>query len=159
MGLSILLVGFFFAGRIRNQIFTEQYLKENFGAEHRRATGAYIKAGGYPDNGNGVYSRNLSYEQWYKFNNAQRAHMNYVEWIACSLVLLLVAGLQFPITSASLGLAVIIGRFLYAYGYTSGGPSGRSIGVLINDLAVLALFILSIIAGVNFIQGNLETDG
>lgn len=85
--------------------------------------------------------------------------MNYVEWIACSLVLLLVAGLQFPITSASLGLAVIVGRFLYAYGYTSGGPSGRSIGVLVNDLAVLALFVLSILAGVNFIQGNLETNG
>jgi len=72
---------------------------------------------------------------------------------------LLIAGLQFPVTSAILGFAVIIGRFMYAYGYTSGGPSGRSIGVLVNDLAVLALFVLSMIVGVNFAQGNLDIKG
>jgi hypothetical protein len=32
MGFSILLVGFFIAGRVRGKIFTEAYLKQNFGS-------------------------------------------------------------------------------------------------------------------------------
>ena len=79
--------------------------------------------------------------------------MNYVEWIASSLVFLLIAGLYFPITSASIGLVVIIARFIYAIGYLK-GPSGRSVGALLNDLGVLALFIIAIISSIKFISGE-----
>ncbi len=48
------------------------------------------------------------------------------------------AGVYFPITSASLGLAIFLGRFIYAVGYLMGGPGGRFIGVIVNDLAILA---------------------
>jgi glutathione S-transferase len=66
----------------------------------------------------------------------------------------LVAGLYFPIPAAAIGLAIIIGRFLYAAGYASQGASGRGIGVLINDLGLLGLFGLSIASGVFLIQGR-----
>ena len=39
MGFSILLVGFFFAGRVRGKVFTEEYMKKNFGSEHQQVTG------------------------------------------------------------------------------------------------------------------------
>lgn len=65
MGLSCLMIGFIFAGGPRGKIFSEQYMKENFGAEHQRVTGQEIKKGGYPDTGSGFYTRNLNYEQWY----------------------------------------------------------------------------------------------
>ena len=129
-------------------------MKQNFGAEHLRVIGKEIKEGGYPDTGNGVYSKNLTYEQWYEFNNAQRAHMNYVEWIASCLVFLLIGGLYFPIPAAAVGLGVVVFRFIYAFGYTSSGPAGRLIGALGNDILVLAQFVLAVISSVYFLKGN-----
>jgi glutathione S-transferase len=104
--------------------------------------------------GGGLYAHKLSYKQWYEFNSAQRAHYNFLEWIATTLILILVAGIYFPIPSASLGLAVFIGRLLYSIGYVMGGPNGRFVGVLINDLSILALFVLSFISSIYFITGN-----
>jgi hypothetical protein len=39
MGLSILIIGFAISGRTRSNIFTEEYMKQNFGSEHQNATG------------------------------------------------------------------------------------------------------------------------
>ncbi len=104
--------------------------------------------------GNGFYSRNLNYEQWYNFNNAQRAHLNFVEWIASNLVFLLIAGLYFPIPAAAVGAGIILSRLIYACGYNAAGPTGRTIGALLNDLCTLALFVLAILSCVYFIMGH-----
>lgn len=120
-----------------------------------RVTGKEIEKGGYPDMGNGFYTKNLNYQQWYSFNNAQRAHQNYVEWIASCLVFLLIGGLYFPIPAAAVGAGVVLFRIIYACGYASGGPKGRLIGALGNDLLVLAQFVLAVISSIYFIK-NLE---
>jgi hypothetical protein len=39
MGFSILVIGFLFPGRARSGIFTETFMKENFGSEHLKTTG------------------------------------------------------------------------------------------------------------------------
>jgi glutathione S-transferase len=104
--------------------------------------------------GNGRYAAKLSYKEWYEFNSAQRAHYNFVEWIASTIVLILIAGLYFPIPGAALGLAYFIGRLVYSIGYVFKGPQGRVIGVLINDLAFLALFVLSFISSIYCITGR-----
>lgn len=101
--------------------------------------------------GNGYYSKNLSYSQWYKFNNAQRVHYNYLEWIASCITFLLIAGIYYPIPSASLGLGVVIARFIYSFGYSAKGPTGRLVGALLNDAIVLALFVLAIISSAKWI--------
>lgn len=101
--------------------------------------------------GSGRYSQKLTYKQWYEFNSAQRAHYNFLEWIASTLIMILIAGVYFPIASAALGLAVFLGRFIYAMGYLFGGPRGRFIGVLINDLAFLGAFVLAFISSIYFI--------
>lgn len=35
MGFSILLIGFFVAGRVRERVFSKEYLKANFGEQHK----------------------------------------------------------------------------------------------------------------------------
>ncbi len=77
MGLSCIIIGFLFPHRARVRIFTQTYLQNNYGEEHLKAFGTEIPKAGYPDTGNGYYSKNLSYEEWFQFNNAQRAHYNY----------------------------------------------------------------------------------
>ena len=104
--------------------------------------------------GNGRYAAKLSYKEWYEFNSAQRAHYNFVEWIASSIILILIAGLYFPIPGAALGLALFIARLIYSIGYAYSGPKGRSIGALINDLAFLGLFVLAFISSVYCIIGK-----
>ena len=148
------MIGFIAPGRVRGQVFTEEWLKTNFGDVHKTATGEEIKKGGYPDVGSGVYSNKLSYADWYKFNNAQRAHQNYLEFAPSTYAFLLIGGIYFPIPSAAIGLGIFIARIIYAYGYVAGGPNGRLIGALANDVFILALFVLSIISSIYWIQGN-----
>jgi len=129
-------------------------MNQHFGVEHKQLFGKEIEKGGYPDMGNGRYSQKLSYEQWYKFNNAQRAHYNFIEFAPTTFVFLFIAGLYFPIPAAAIGLGVIIFRFFYAIGYSSGGPSARVFGAVANDFCLLGLFGLSIASGAMLIQGK-----
>ena len=95
--------------------------------------------------GSGHYASKLSYKDWYLFNNAQRAHLNFVEMIASSLIFLLVGGLYCPCIASGLGGLMIISRLMYALGYSNKGPAGRLIGALLNDVAILGLFIMGMI--------------
>ena len=45
-------------------------MEENFGEEHRKATGTEIQEGGYPDHGSGRYTIKAGYKAWIEFNNA-----------------------------------------------------------------------------------------
>lgn len=103
--------------------------------------------------GNGVYSQRLPYKQWYDFNNAQRAHYNFVESIASVLTLLVIGGIYYPIVAAAFGFVYFIGRIIYSIGYSMSGSAGRLIGVLILDVAIVALFVLSLITGYKFVRG------
>lgn len=78
--------------------------------------------------------------------------MNYVEWIASCLAFLLIAGIKFERPAACIGLGVIIARCIYAFGYVSGGPKGRLIGGISNDILVLALFVLAVISSIKIIN-------
>jgi len=104
--------------------------------------------------GSGRYSAKLTYQQWYQFNNAQRAHYNFLEMAPTTFVFLFIAGIYFPIASAALGLAVVIGRVIYTIGYVNGGPGGRLIGALINDLVLLGLLGLSVTSAIMFTMGK-----
>ena len=88
--------------------------------------------------GSGVYSQKLNYKDWYTFNCAQRVHLNFVESIATYLILLLVAGLYYPIVTAILGVALIVGRIIYGIGYMI-NPLLRAPGALIIDVALVGL--------------------
>ena len=79
LGLELLLFGFFFAGKGRGRVFDKNFMEKHFLEEHNLATGEKsISKSGLPDMGCGRYSAKLSYKQWYEFNNAQRAHYNFL---------------------------------------------------------------------------------
>jgi glutathione S-transferase len=64
---------------------------------------------------------------------AQRAHANFTENLTPFLGSLLIAGLKYPVFSASLGAVWSVARTVYALGYTSKGPEGRTLYVLTLD--------------------------
>lgn len=71
-----------------------------------------------------------------------------------TFVSLLLAGLYFPQASAVLGLIVVVSRVLYSIGYMSGGPKGRSIGAIGNDIGLFGLIILAGITGWRIVNGT-----
>lgn len=110
--------------------------------------------------GSGLYSQRLAYKDWYAFNNAQRAHGNFIEMGASTLVWVLISGLYFPISAAAIGLGLIVSRLLYSIGYASEkGAQGRLVGAWGNDLCLLGLFGLSIASGALLINGNATPNG
>ena len=72
VALQCFFTGFIVAGKKRGKIFTPEFLEKNFGEEHRKAFPGDkgVPKGGYPDNGSGLYSRKLSYKDWFEFNLA-----------------------------------------------------------------------------------------
>lgn len=85
------------------------------------------------------------------YNCAQRAHANYVENQPQTALAMLIAGLRYPQTSALLGVGWIIGRVVFAIGYTrSDKPngSGRVPGFLIQFPMQLGLWGLAAWTGI-----------
>lgn len=99
--------------------------------------------------GCGRYAAKLSDEDWQLFNNAQRAHYNFVEGVATYILLIIVAGLSYPMYATYLGIAVFAGRLLFSIGYVSKGPGGRLLGALLIDFALLGLVVLAVKTGLN----------
>ena len=60
---------------------------------------------------------------------------------------MLVNGLLYPIYAAAFGLVWVIGRVIYGYGYSNGGPSGRMLGGIISHLGDFPLIILTFVSG------------
>lgn len=59
------------------------------------------------------------------FNSAQRAHANYIENQPTVVPAILIAGTRFPLTTAGLGFAWVLSRWLYMTGYSKGLENGK----------------------------------
>ncbi|KAI9762194.1 MAG: hypothetical protein M4579_000517 [Chaenotheca gracillima] len=72
-------------------------------------------------------------QEAYSFNCAQRAHGHLLENFTPVVGSMLIAGVSYPITTSVLGLGWIVGRVLFAKGYTSeklgGNGKGRYKGI------------------------------
>jgi hypothetical protein len=125
------------------KVFTGEFLGKQAALRdaHKKAFGTdRLPPGGYPDMGNGRLAAGLDYKDWFTFACAQRAHYNLIEWAATILLFILVAGVFYPTPAAAAGVAWIVGREAYSWGYVASGPGGRSVGAGIADLAALFLF-------------------
>ena len=128
----------------RKQVFTKDHM-ERFAEEHHRALGSWKAPNlGYPDMGNGRYSKDLTYEQWFSFNNWQRCHYNFLESLTPILVWILLSSLYQPLAAGILGLVYFVGRIFYTRGYMA-TANNRIIGALLVDISLLGLFILSLV--------------
>ena len=98
---------------------------------------------GYPDTGNGRFSKQLNYFSWFKFNNAQRVQINFLEQITFFLVASVVAASYCPEIAFGLQMAFLFGRVLFSVGYNEWGPDGRLAGAIIMDFCILGAIVFS----------------
>ena len=153
IALENLITGVF-AGLGRRKVFTKDYMRTNFRETHLANFGVGIIQGGYPDMGNGYYSKNLTYKDWYEFNNRQRAHYNGIEHIVAVIPLALIGGIALPLVVFYSGLAYILGRVIYIIGYVRGGPNSRMIGALIKDVGLVGFLVAACISLVRLYNGT-----
>ena len=80
ISFECLLISIFITGAARRKSFNKDYLT-TFSTIHSDAfENLNVQTdSGYPDNGSGRYSKELSYKGWYDLNNGQRVHYNFVE--------------------------------------------------------------------------------
>lgn len=128
----------------RQAAFTAEYMEARFGEAHRFACGrdSPVPRMGYPDQGSGLYSKQLPYKQWYELNVAQRIHNNSLEHLSWVMPLLLVGGVFNPRWTASAAGVVLVGRELYRFGYLSKhGPNStiREAGAIPLNAAELSM--------------------
>ena len=76
-----------------------------------------------------------------EFNCVQRAHQNTLESYAIVMLQMCAAGLVYPITAAAFGATWCVGKVIYGYGYSTGGPQGRHIGGIISHLGDIPLVV------------------
>lgn len=155
IGLQCFVTGFAIAQKKRMKCFNKKFMEEHFAETHKNEVGdAPLPKGGYPDQGNGRYSEKLSYKEWFDFNNAQRVHQNYTENIGVVVPATLIAGLAFPQTAAIAGGVHVLGRFMYALGYTSKkGGDNREAGAFLAHGSTVLNVVLSLVAAVRIIKG------
>lgn len=158
ISIHYFIVGFFMALPARSKIFNKEYLQKNFGEIHSSEVGGEIAGGGYPDMGSGRYAEKLSYGDWFRFNNAQRAHYNYLESLPIVLCLGAGAGIQLPWEAFGVLVVYLVARIFYTVGYTMKGPNGRLIGALLGNFCLLGLMGLSIASGVIVVVKGLSSD-
>ena len=117
-------------GPARFRAFPKEFM-DQFKEEHESAfPGSEPAVGGFPDCGDGRYSKKLDYKSWVEFNNAMRVHQNFVESLPLMLVILLVAGLYFPFATAAVGLFNTFTRLVYICMYVKKGSDARVIGAV-----------------------------
>jgi len=133
-------------GRLRKEFFNQAFMEKNF-------PGIKGASAGYPDMGQGRFSDKLTDDQWMQFNNAQRAHQNYVEGLPAIIAAILIAGITFPRLTFLCGVAYIVGRFLYSSGYRTRGPKGRAPGVYILDVGLFTLVGAAIMSALQLAGG------
>ncbi|EME84481.1 uncharacterized protein MYCFIDRAFT_152707 [Pseudocercospora fijiensis CIRAD86] len=88
------------------------------------------------------------------FNCKQRAHAHYNEVQPSTALAMLIAGLAYPRTTTGLGIGFIIGRIVYAIGYSNvdkPNGSGRVLGFVISQPIALALWGLAGWTGVKLV--------
>ncbi|KAF2215229.1 hypothetical protein CERZMDRAFT_94644 [Cercospora zeae-maydis SCOH1-5] len=85
-------------------------------------------------------------EAMHMFNCKQRAHYNYLEYQPATALSLLIAGVRYPMASTYLGIGWVVGRIIYAFGYTNASKehgSGRVLGYAISQPLAFVLWGLA----------------
>jgi len=133
--------------KLRKQLFTRAFHEQHFPQIK------HIKSGGYPDGGQGRFSDKLPDDQWIAFNNAQRVHANNLESFAQVIINILIGGLVYTRVTLLLGLVYVVGRIIYGIGYRASGPSGRTFGARIFEIALFGLLFTAIASAVQIAGG------
>ncbi len=111
IAIQILVFTYIYVLKQRMKIFRFKFFKDNgFVEQHQEAFKEAPAKLGYPDTGNGRYSKKLTYKEWYTFNCAQRVHMNYIEGIVLIVIGSLISGIVYPQWTFAIQVLYILGR-------------------------------------------------
>jgi hypothetical protein len=144
----------FLVAKVRYRVFSEKYIEENLKEENeelKKNGREVIGKGCHPDNGLGRLGDKLPLSDWIDLQQAQRAHLNYLETLSLTQWLLAVAGYFHPLPASILAAIHLAGRQLYCSGFRS-SPGARGPGFLIVSLTNLALLGLAVFGAVNLIR-------
>ena len=141
--VQYVLTMYFVTMRARINAFNKDFMSQ-FNKQHTEAFPhcKHAPEFGYPDTGCGYYGKRLPYADWLKMNNGQRCQINFLEQITFALLAGWIASLQYPVWAFWILVAWFVGRMFFTIGYTAKGPSGRLIGALTMDFAMLGELIL-----------------
>lgn len=133
---------------LRTEAFSDKFMKERFDQLHQMMVSrdAPTPKMGYPDQGAGLFARELPYKQWYRFNIHQRIHSNSLEHLSWFLPLLFVQGVFMPRFAAGMAATMLVGREFYRFGYLDKqGPSShvREVGAVALNAAGFFLITAS----------------
>ena len=92
-------------------------MMSNFSDDHNKAVGDEPAAAGWPDDGNGRYSKRLSYPDWYFMNIARRQRFSGHDAMVTMAPLSLLNGLFMPYPTMAIVSAFMWGRLQYVQGY------------------------------------------
>ncbi|KAJ3216640.1 Microsomal glutathione S-transferase 3, partial [Dinochytrium kinnereticum] len=126
-------------------VFFMTYLGFKVGAARRKAGVPYPYM--YADKKEADESKDK-----YVFNCVQRAHQNTLENYPGFLLVLLSGGIEHPKMAAASGALFLIGRYVYAAGYSTGEPKKRLSGSFA-FIGLLSLLGLSFKAATNLVVG------
>lgn len=140
----------FWTVKERRKVFKMDFLLKHHKESHK-AAGIKIPAMGYPDYGCGIYSKSLSYKDWFNFNCALRVHQNGLELITSAVVSVLALGLFNPMFSVISGILYLVARIHYGFCYMNHAKGVEAAGLFsIAIIAANALFTLYNIFGAAF---------
>ena len=108
------------AGSKRRTIFDREFMKKfdhHLQSEEFTDAAKEVPAGGYPDMGNGLYGKELEYNNWYEFQLDQRAHKNFLEGITIVSFCSLVGGLTNPLLTLVWISVYFVARVVFTFGY------------------------------------------
>ena len=127
--------------RARIQIYKRTFMRQ-FDELHKKHFPEMSKVTelGYPDTGNGFYSKKLPYSDWFKMNNAQRCQINFLEHMTYASLLPVFVYFTYPRAALVIAIMIFFGRLIFTMSYSTGGPSARLPGALIMDAALIIGF-------------------
>ena len=81
----------------------------------------------------------------------QRGHQQTLESFALVMLQMCMVGLWYPITAAVCGGLFCVGKIIYGYGYSTGGPNGRYAGGIISHLGDMPLIFICMKIGYDMV--------
>ena len=113
--------------------------------------------GGYPDTGNGFYSRKLSYRDWFLFAVERQTYQDFVDSLTVLSFSALVAGIAFDYLTICLLAVHIVTRLLFEIGVRKLSLDSRVLQglwhalmgsqICVQSLAFLSVILLIIAGG------------
>ena len=127
--------------RIRIATFRRRFMNQ-FDKIHHEAFSWAEKAPefGYPDSGNGRYSKKLPYPDWFNMGNGQRCQINFLEHMTFAILAPVLISFSYPMPALVIAVGIFTGRLIFTISYSTGGPAARLPGALIMDLALFVGF-------------------